>query len=261
MTLHTGKSIIVTGGAGSIGFATAELLAAQGAQLTIVDINADRLEERGAALRHAGAAVELVQADCSKEDAVRGYVDRAVARFGKVDGFFNNAGTEGKLGPIWEYSVEEFDRIIAINLRSMFLGLRFVLPLMVAQGYGAVVNTASIASERGLGGACAYNATKHGVVGLTRTAATEAGPKGVRINAVMPGVIETPLLHAMLEQMFAGDVAKGLSVLGRVATLDRCGQPAEIGKVVSFLLSDDASFVNGASWAADGGAMATIRND
>ena len=143
----------------------------------------------------------------------------------------------------------------------MFLGLRFVLPHRVAAGKGAVVNTASIGSERGLAGACAYNAAKHGAVGLTRTAASEVAQKGVRVNCVMPGVIETPLLVGMLEQMFDGDVQAGMDKLGQVATLNRVGQPREVGDVVSFLLSDEASYVNGAKWEIDGGALATIRND
>ena len=143
----------------------------------------------------------------------------------------------------------------------MFLGLRHVLPHMVAAGKGAVVNTASIGSERGLAGACAYNAAKHGAVGLTRTAASEVAQKGVRVNCVMPGVIETPLLVGMLEQMFDGDVQAGMDKLGQVATLNRVGQPREVGDVVSFLLSDEASYVNGAKWEIDGGALATIRND
>jgi NAD(P)-dependent dehydrogenase (short-subunit alcohol dehydrogenase family) len=132
---------------------------------------------------------------------------------------------------------------------------------MVAAGKGAVVNTASIGSERGLAGACAYNAAKHGVVGLTRTAASEVAQRGVRVNCVEPGVIETPLLVGMLEQMFEGDVQAGMDKLGQVATLNRVGQPREVGDVVSFLLSDEASYVNGARWEIDGGALATIRND
>ena len=159
------------------------------------------------------------------------------------------------------YDVAEFDKIIRVNLRSMFLGLRFVLPHMVAAGKGAVVNTASIGSERGLAGACAYNAAKHGAVGLTRTAASEVAQKGVRVNCVMPGVFETPLLVGMLEQMFDGYVQAGMDKLGQVATLNRVGQPREVGDVVSFLLSDEASYVNGAKWEIDGGALATIRND
>jgi NAD(P)-dependent dehydrogenase (short-subunit alcohol dehydrogenase family) len=123
-----------------------------------------------------------------------------------------------------------------------------------------VVNTASIGSERGLAGGGPYNAAKHGVVGLTRTAGSDVGPRGIRVNCVEPGVIETPLLNEVLVQMFDGDIELGLKTLGRVATLDRCGKPAEVGYVVSFLLSDEASFVNGAAWAVDGGALSTIRH-
>jgi NAD(P)-dependent dehydrogenase (short-subunit alcohol dehydrogenase family) len=260
MTLLTDKIVIVTGAAGSIGFATAQVLAREGAKLTLVDINGEKLKEKASELAATGAQVEAVQADCSVEADVRRYVDATVARFGRIDGLHNNAGTEGKLGPTADYDVDEFDRIIRINLRSMFLGLRFTLPVMVGQGSGAIVNTASIASERGLAGACAYNASKHGVVGLTRTAASEHGPQGIRVNCVMPGVVETPLLNAMLVQMFPGGIEEGQRVLGKVATLDRIAKPSEIGEVVAFLLSDRASFVNGSAWGVDGGALATIRH-
>lgn len=260
MIILKDKVVIVTGGAGAIGFATAQILAREGARLTLVDINGEGVRARAAELVAAGAQVEAVEADCSSEADVQRYVDATLARFGRVDGLHNNAGTEGKLAPTAEYDIVEFDRIIRINLRSMFLGLRFTLPVMLGQGGGAIVNTASIASERGLAGACAYNATKHGVVGLTRTAASEHGGQGVRVNCVMPGVVETPLLNAMLVQMFPGGVEEGQRALGKVATMDRIAQPAEIGEVVAFLLSDRASFVNGAAWGVDGGALATIRH-
>jgi NAD(P)-dependent dehydrogenase (short-subunit alcohol dehydrogenase family) len=253
--------MVVTGAAGAIGFATCEILAREGAKVLLVDIAADRLEERTAELLDAGHDVLACPADCADEAAVEGYVRTAIDAWGRIDGFFNNAGIEGDLAPTHEYDIAMFDKIIRVNLRSMFLGLRFVLPHMVAAGKGAVVNTASIGSERGLAGACAYNAAKHGAVGLTRTAASEVAQKGVRVNCVMPGVIETPLLVGMLEQMFDGDVGAGMAKLGQVATLNRVGQPEEVGHVVSFLLSDEASYVNGAKWEIDGGALATIRND
>ena len=258
---HKDRAIVVTGAAGAIGFATSEILAREGAKVMLVDIAADRLEQCSARLLDAGHDVIAHVADCADEAAVEGYARAAMDAFGRIDGFFNNAGIEGDLAPTHEYDIAMFDRIIRVNLRSMFLGLRFVLPHMVAEGRGAVVNTASIGSERGLAGACAYNAAKHGVVGLTRTAASEVAQKGVRVNCVMPGVIETPLLVGMLEQMFDGDVAAGMAKLGQVATLNRVGQPEEVGNVVSFLLSDEASYVNGAKWEIDGGALATIRND
>src|SRR5207344_935226 len=131
----------------------------------------------------------------------------------------------GKVASIENYDEAEFDRLMAVNLRSIFLGMRHVIPVMLKQGGGAVVNTGSIASERGLAGACAYNASKHGVIGLTRTAASEVGSLGVRVNAVMPGVIDTPLLEAMLKMLFDGDVAAGKRVLGKISTQNRIGLP------------------------------------
>jgi NAD(P)-dependent dehydrogenase (short-subunit alcohol dehydrogenase family) len=261
MSRHADRSIIVTGAAGAIGFATTRILAREGAKVLMVDINAARLAECVATLRSQGALVQPCEADCGEEADVRRYAQVAVDAFGRIDGFFNNAGVEGKLAPTHEYDVAEYDRLMRVNLRGVFLGLRHVLPFMVGRGAGSVVNMASIGSERGLAGACAYNAAKHGVVGLTRTAASEVAQKGVRVNCVMPGVIETPLLIEVVEQLFDGDVQKGLAKLGQVATLNRCGKPEEVGNVVSFLLSDEASYVNGAQWEIDGGALATIRND
>jgi NAD(P)-dependent dehydrogenase (short-subunit alcohol dehydrogenase family) len=255
-----GKAIIVTGGAGSIGHATACVLAKQGANLLLVDIDGDKLASRRADVAAFGTKVETFRADVSQSDQVQGYVKAAQQAFGRIDGLFNNAGTEGKVASIESYDESEFDRLIAVNLRSIFLGMRHVIPLMLAQGGGAVVNTGSIASERGLAGACAYNATKHGVIGLTRTAAADVGPRGVRVNAVQPGVIDTPLLEAMLKTLFNGDVELGKRTLGKIAPQERIGQPAEVGEVVAFLLSARASFVNGAAWTMDGGALCTIRH-
>lgn len=265
MKRHEGKTMLVTGAAGAIGFATCEILYREGASVMLVDINREGLEKRleqlaGLDVRGSAQSALTCVADCAHEEQTQRYVDVALKHFGHIDGFFNNAGIEGTLAPTHEYPVEEFDRVLHVNLRGMFLGLRYVLPAMVARGKGAVVNTASIGSERGLAGACAYNAAKHGAVGLTRTAASEVAQKGVRVNCVEPGVIETPLLVGMLEQMF-DNVQQGMDKLGEVATLNRVGQPEEVGHVVSFLLSDEASYVNGARWEIDGGALATIRND
>jgi NAD(P)-dependent dehydrogenase (short-subunit alcohol dehydrogenase family) len=255
-----GRVAVITGGAGMIGHAAAMSLATAGADVMLVDINAAALAARRGAIEALGVGVETYAADVSKSSDVAAYVAGALQAFGRIDAFFNNAGIEGKLGPTHEYDEAEFDRIIAVNLKGIFLGLRHVLPVMLRQGHGAVVNTGSIASERGLAGACAYNASKHAVVGWTRMAGRGGGEGSVRPNAVMPGVIDTPLLEAMLRMMFAGDVEGGKRALGKVATQDRIGSPAEVGEVVTFLLSDAASFVNGAAWAVDGGALSTIRH-
>lgn len=256
----TGRSIIVTGAAGAIGGATAKVLAREGARLLLVDLNAAGLAERERELKATGAEVASRPADVGNSDEVKGFIDAAVARYGRLDGLFNNAGIEGHIAPTWEYDIEEFDRVTRVNTNGVFLGMRHALPLMIAQGRGSIVNTASIGSERGLAGACTYNASKHAVVGLTRTAAAEAGPKGIRVNCVMPGVIDTPLLESVLGPLFGGDIALGKKTLGKIAPLERIGQPVEIGEVVAFLLSDAASFVTGAAWSIDGGALCTIRH-
>ena len=255
-----GKSIIVTGAAGAIGYATAQVLAREGARLLLVDVQAERLAARARELAAGGAAVAACAADVSRSADVQAYVAAALERYGRIDGLFNNAGIEGHIAPTWEYDEAEFDRVTRVNVNGVFLGLRHVMPVMLRQGSGAIVNTASIGSERGLAGACTYNASKHAVVGLTRTAAAEAGPKGLRVNCVMPGVIDTPLLEGVLGPLFNGDIALGKRTLGKIAPLERIGRPAEIGEVVAFLLSDAASFVTGTAWAIDGGALCTIRH-
>ena len=255
-----GKAIIVTGAAGAIGFATAKVLAREGARLLLVDVNGEALASRERELRQSGAPVASQRADVGDSAAVRAFVAETQRLYGRIDGLFNNAGIEGHIAPTWEYDEAEFDRVTRVNVNGVFLGMRHVLPVMLAQGAGAIVNTASIGSERGLAGACTYNASKHAVVGLTRTAAAEAGPKGIRVNCVMPGVIDTPLLESVLGPLFNGDVPLGKRTLGRIAPLERIGQPMEIGEVVAFLLSDAASFVTGAAWSIDGGALCTIRH-
>jgi 3alpha(or 20beta)-hydroxysteroid dehydrogenase len=162
------RSIIITGAAGSIGHATACVLASRGANLMLVDVNREGLAERRGIVAAFGTRVETCHADVSRSDDVRGYVEATSKAFGRIDGLFNNAGIDGKVASIEQFEEEEFDRIIAVNLKGIFLGLRHVIPVMLAQGGGAIVNTGSIASERGLGGACAYNATKHGRPGRAR---------------------------------------------------------------------------------------------
>jgi len=255
-----GRTALITGAAGGIGRAAALRFAGAGAAVHLVDHDAQGLEAAAQAVRATGApAVTTSVADVTRPDDVQAYVDAALAAHGRIDAFFNNAGIEGPVAPIAEYPIDAFHAVLAVNLTGVFLGLRFVLPVMLEQGSGAIVNTGSLASERGLPGTGAYNATKHAVLGLTRTAAAEVGPSGVRVNAVLPGMIDTRMLRSLAGEL-AGDVEAGLAFMSQVASQGRTGRADEVAAVVAFLCSDDASFVNGVGWPVDGGALATIPN-
>lgn len=253
------RTTIVTGAGGLIGRATVEALLREGGKVLMVERTQKRLDE---ALEHLGGPSQQLQtfvADCSKSAEVQAYVAKALDWTGRIDAFFNNAGTEGKIAPIAEYDEAEWDRVIGVNLTGVFLGLRHVLPVMIRQGAGAIVNTGSIASERGLPFTPAYNASKHAVLGLTRTAAAETGRQGVRVNAVLPGMIDTPMLRRILGTIFDGDMNAGMKLAASSPT-GRVGTPQDIAEVVVFLLSDRAAFANGAAWEVDGGALATMSN-
>jgi 3alpha(or 20beta)-hydroxysteroid dehydrogenase len=250
------KAVVITGGAGGIGRATARVLAAEGARLLLVDRDEAGLREIADELAGGGAEVRTRTADVTSGEDVRGYVAEAVEAFGRIDVFFNNAGIIGSIGPLVELSEDDFDRVMAINARGVFLGLRHVLPVMVQQRSGSVINTGSLSSERGLPGTAAYNAAKHAVLGLTRSAAAEVAHLGIRVNAVLPGMIDTPML-AEVTSGFA-DAAGARAAAEAVSPQGRLGQPEEIAAVVAFLASDAASLVNGVGWPVDGGILGTL---
>ena len=247
-----GKVALITGGANGIGLAAGHAFARLGAKVMLVDHDGAG-EEAAAAIRDGGDEARFTRADVSKSGEVQAYVDATVEAFGTIDCFFNNAGIEGRVLPIVEYEEELFDRVIAVNVRGVFLGLKHVLPVMLRQGRGAIVNTASTAALVGSPGLSAYVASKHAVLGLTRTAGGEAGPHGVRVNAICPGPTETRMIHALEEQANPGDLEaaqrrfRGTIPIGRYATVE------EIADVVVFLCSDMAGSVNAAHWVVDGG--------
>jgi len=253
------STALITGAAGGIGRAAALRFAAAGAAVHLVDRDAGALSRVEAEVRDTGAAVSSTVADVTEPSEVAGFVQDARRHRGRIDAFFNNAGIEGPVADLAEYPIEGFDRVMAVNARGVFLGLRHVLPVMLAQGGGAIVNTGSLASERGLPGSGAYNASKHAVLGLTRTAAAEVARDNVRVNAVLPGMIDTRMLRSLAFEL-SGDVEAGLRFMGSVAPQARTGDADEVAAVVIFLCSDDASFVNGVGWPVDGGALATMPN-
>ncbi len=253
-----GKSAIVTGAGGGIGRAIAVQLAEAGARLVLVGRRERLLEETADAARAAGAEARVVVGDVSRSEDVQRYVAETLAAFGTVDVLVSNAGIEGPVTQLVDYPEDEFDRVLAINLRGTFLGLRHVLPLMVERRSGAVVNMSSIAGERGLQGTAGYIASKHGVLGLTRCAAAEVGASGVRVNAVCAGMTDTRMLRSICAAYMPDDPEAMLAACAASSPAARLATPEEIASVVCFLASDAASFVNGAAWAVDGGALGTM---
>lgn len=246
--------VLITGAAGGIGSALATRFAAGGSALILGDVDDAAGETLVAELRDGGAQAEFVRCDVGSSDSVRSLVAAAVERHGRLDVAINNAGITHPPADVADFDVDEFDRILAVNLRGVFLGMRHQLPVMAAQGAGVVLNIASILGLVGFPGAAAYVAAKHGVVGLTRVAALETAQQGVRVNAICPGFVETPMVtvHGIA-------AARGTEAFDQVAALHpmgRIGQPQEIAHAAVFLASADASFITGHTMVLDGGYVA-----
>jgi NAD(P)-dependent dehydrogenase (short-subunit alcohol dehydrogenase family) len=243
-------SVLVTGAGSGIGRATAQLFAAEGARVVAVDQNEADAEKTVALIKEAGGDAFAVAADVSSEADCRAMVERTVAAHGKVNIAFNNAGVGASGFAVADEEEVAFSRLIDVNLKGVFLSMKYEIPAMLAVGGGAIVNTASVAGlvgERGIG---AYAASKHGVVGLTRTAALDYIGRGIRINAVCPGATRTRILADWFQDPKVEQFILSRHPIGRIA------EPEEIGRAVLFLASNDASFVVGQALAVDGGLTA-----
>jgi NAD(P)-dependent dehydrogenase (short-subunit alcohol dehydrogenase family) len=252
-----GKVALITGGGNGIGRAAALGFASRGAQVMVVDRDAAAGDATTGIIRQQGGDARFTQADVTKSVDVQAYVKATLDAFGSIDCFHNNAGIEGSVAPTAEYDEEMFDRVMAVNVKGVFLGLRHVLPVMLKQRRGAIVNTASVAGLVASPGMPAYVASKHAVIGLTKTAAGEVARSGVRVNAVCPGPIDTRMIHALEQMLSPTDPASVGTRYQANIPLGRYGTADEIANLVQFLCSDLASNITGAHYVADGGRTAT----
>jgi NAD(P)-dependent dehydrogenase (short-subunit alcohol dehydrogenase family) len=249
----TGKVALITGAGNGIGRAAALAFARRGAKVVAVDRDGAAAERTAATVRQQGGDGRFHAADVTRSADVQAYVAAAMDAHGRIDCFFNNAGIEGRLAAIVDMDEAVFDEVLGVNVKGVFLGLRAVLPVMLAQKSGAVVNTASVAGLVGTPGMSAYVASKHAVIGLTKSAAGEVARAGVRVNAVCPGPIDTRMIHSIEAQIDPANPAAVEKRYHAALPLGRYGTADEVAGVVLFLCSDLASNVNGAQYVIDGG--------
>jgi NAD(P)-dependent dehydrogenase (short-subunit alcohol dehydrogenase family) len=249
----TGKVALITGGGGGIGRATATGFAARGARVMVVDVDLTLGSETVTAITRQGGTASFVQADVTNSASVRNYVKTCLDAFGRIDCFFNNAGIVGTIAALKDYDEDMFDQVIAVNLKGVFLGMRHVLPVMLDQGGGAVVNTASVAGLFGGPGQPAYVASKHGVLGLTKVASSECAAQGIRVNAVCPGPVETRMMRSVETQRNHNDPESVHRAYSATMPSGRYSLPEEVADVVLYLCSDHARNVTGTHIVIDGG--------
>ena len=241
---------LVTGGGGDIGRAIALRLAQMSRAVVVVDIDEQAAAQTARQVQENGGAAQAIQADVSSPQQIEDLVNTVETGFGPIGIFANNAGIEGVVAPLHEYPDDVFDCLMQVNVKGVFLGLKYVLAKMIPRGWGAIVNTASTSSIRGRAGLSGYVASKHAVLGLTRTAALEMAGTRIRVNAVLPGPVESRMIRELNDQ--ARRQAQDFKRAGSA----RYGKPENIADVVAFLASDGAAHVNGAAWVVDDGITA-----
>jgi len=254
----SGQVAIVTGAGGGIGRAVSIALSDVGAKVLLVDLSKESGQETEAQINQRGGTALFVTADVSQAQDVEAYVNVALDTWGQIDIFMNNAAWQGEISSIINYPVEMFDKVMAINVRGVFLGLKYVLPAMIKQGKGAVINTASLGGYIGTRNLGPYTASKHAVLGLTKTAALEVARKGVRVNAVCPGPVDTEMIRLIESEQAQGQLTATQLREQRTASIPdgRYADPAEVANLMLYLASDYASHVTGQGVQINGGSHA-----
>ncbi len=250
-----GKIALITGAAGALGLAAAKLMSERGARIAATDLAGSDFGPLRIAIPDP-ARLLVVEADVTDEASFAACVAAAVDAYGTIDIFFNNAGIEGAVAPIPDFPLEIFRKVMEVNVFGVFLGMKLVIPVMAKAGRGSIINSSSVAGLTGSPGLCAYIASKHAVLGLTRTAAVEWGAKGIRVNCINPGPIESRMM-ASIERGASPDAPQAVhDGFAQTIPMKRYGTPEEVAGVVAFLASDDAAYVNGAYHPIDGGMTA-----
>ena len=255
MSKFNNKTVIITGGARGIGLAAGTLFSQQGANVLLVDLQESELEKAVKSI-DAGSKVSYYVADVTQPDQVQAYVNTAIERYGSIDCFINNAGIEGIVSPIIDSPVEAFDQVIAVNVKGVWLGLKYVIPAMLQNGGGNIVITSSLAGVKGTANISPYVTSKHAVVGMMRSVSQEYAAQGIRINTVNPAPIETRMMRSLETGFAPGHEAEAKEQLNKMMPMQRYGEPEEVASLMAFLCSDEASYCTGGVYSVDGGASA-----
>ena len=248
------KVAIITGGAGGIGLQAGNLFAQEGAKVLLVDLHEDALKE---AVRTIGSdAVRYCAADVTQPDQTQQYIQAAVEQFGGVDILLANAGVEGEVKPITDYAIDTFDQVMAVNVRGVWLGLKYAAPEIAKRGGGSIVITSSVAGVRGAAGMSAYIASKHAVIGLMRTAALEMAARKIRVNTVNPAPVDTRMMRSLEKGFEPDDPGRAKEMVSAMVPLQRYADPVEVARIMLFLASDESSYCSGGVYMVDGGMTA-----